>query len=78
MNGYIPDNCINRGGAAPKPWVNNEGWTEAMEKFHADRNNWLTTWVGDEATMKVDYVRVYKPTSEGNSEISFHFLHCNL
>ena len=61
-NGFIPDDCIN--GGAPKPWSNSDGWSEAMKKFYDDRTNWLTTWNGEDATLQVDYIRVYQFVGE--------------
>lgn len=57
-NGYFPDNAVNQGGAAPKPWSN--GQANAMQSFWAGESVWYPTWQGDSAAMQVDYIRVYQ------------------
>ncbi len=63
-NGYLGDNCVNGGGAAPKPWNNSDPWAVAMEKFYDDRHNWLETWNGENASLQVDYMRIYRFVGE--------------
>jgi len=62
--GYVPDNCVNRGGtpAYAKPWTNNQGYSSAMQSFYNNRANWQWTWTseGDNNAMQVDYIRVYQ------------------
>jgi len=62
--GFIPDNCVNRGGNPQfqKPWNNGDGYVNAMQKFYNARNNWLWTWEseGDNNAMQIDYIRVYQ------------------
>jgi len=63
-NGFIPDGCVNRGGAPElqKPWGNGDGYEEGMRKFYNSRGNWQWTWSseGDNNAMQIDYIRVYQ------------------
>lgn len=50
----FPDNCNNNGRL--KPWINFE--VKATAKFWQDRVHWLPTWNGEDATLRVDSVKV--------------------
>ncbi len=45
-----------------KPWGTNE--SEIMTEFWKARESWYNTWNGDDAAMKVDYVKVWKLASD--------------
>lgn len=60
-NGYFDDSWTNAG--YPKPWSNTS--PTAPREFWLAKNNWYPTWNptannGEDAAMKVDYVRVWK------------------
>jgi len=57
-NGFFPDSAVNQGGAAPKPWENDQ--SQPMEAFWADQATWYSTWQTELAAMEVDYIRVYQ------------------
>ena len=46
-----------------------------MEKFYDDRTNWLTTWNGEDASLQVDYIRVYQFVGEDGNYI-YHGVIC--
>jgi len=50
-NGFFPDNVT-----PPKPWQNAAG--NAFADFWAARNAWYPTWLGEDAALQIDYVRV--------------------
>lgn len=52
---FFPDNLRNY--PLPKPW--NWSSPSPMKDFWQHRDWWMPTWKGEEAAMKVDYVRVY-------------------
>jgi len=52
-NGFFPDDV----SGSRKPWNNAAG--NAFSDFWAARNEWYPTWQGDDASLLVDYVRVY-------------------
>lgn len=54
-NSFFPDEAVNSG--PPKPWSNQS--PQALLDFWNARGSWESTWVGEEAALKVDYVRVY-------------------
>ena len=54
--GYFSDADTN--AAYPKPWLNTS--PTGPRDFWNARDNWYPTWVGDNAAMQVEYVRVYK------------------
>lgn len=60
-NGYFSDEWIN--GGYPKPWLNTS--PTSLREFWAAKDNWYPTWNptqnnGEDAAMKVDYVRVWQ------------------
>ena len=55
-NGFFPDSWTNAG--SPKPWDNLS--PTAFRDFWEARDDWLPTWNGEDAAMKVDWVRVYE------------------
>ena len=64
-NGFIPDDCINRGDNDQygKPWLNSQSQIEAMGNFWDKRDRWYWTWAqteGDNAALQVDYIKVYQ------------------
>jgi len=52
--GYFPDTAVNEGG---KPWTNDS--PTAASDFWNAKNTWYSTWNGEDAAMKVDYVKVW-------------------
>lgn len=54
---YFPDGCDNLNGA--KPWQG-QFVPGAMKSFWENRDLWYWTWVGEEAALKIDYIRVYQ------------------
>jgi beta-glucanase (GH16 family) len=52
-NGFFPDDYTG----TRKPWSNTGG--NAFAEFWAARNEWYPTWVGENAALQIDYVRVY-------------------
>ncbi|KAK2725322.1 hypothetical protein QYM36_001689 [Artemia franciscana] len=52
-NSFFPDEAVNSG--PPKPWSNQS--PQALLDFWNARGSWESTWMGEEAAMKVDYVR---------------------
>jgi len=51
-NGYFPD------GMGGKPWSDTD--PHAINSFWNAVNQWYPTWVGENAALQVDYVRVYE------------------
>lgn len=51
-NTYFPD------GVGGKPWRNND--QHSVNAFWAAKNQWYPTWKGEDAAMKIDYVRIYQ------------------
>ncbi|CEP03396.1 hypothetical protein PBRA_003156 [Plasmodiophora brassicae] len=45
-------------GVGGKPWVNSD--QHSVNKFWDAKDQWLPTWDGEDAAMKVDYVRIYQ------------------
>lgn len=64
LNGFIPDNCVNRDGAPTlqKPWNNGDDYVNALNEFNNRKSDWKWTWdlEEDNAAMQVDYIRVYQ------------------
>ena len=58
---YFLDNCDNAFGI--KPW---DGYNQfgAMKSFWEAKQDWYPTWKGEEAAMKIDYIRVYQTNPE--------------
>ena len=57
-NGFFPDSAVNKGGAEPKPWVNDQG--DQPQDFWDGQNVWYPTWETPLGAMEVDYIRVYE------------------
>ncbi|XP_013408261.1 beta-1,3-glucan-binding protein [Lingula anatina] len=55
-NGFFSDGWTN--GVSPKPWRNTS--PTATRDFWQAKDAWYPTWVGEEAAMQVNYVRVWK------------------
>ena len=60
-NGFFGDDWNNKNG--PKPWSNQS--PTAPKDFYLQKNKWYPTWnpdqnEGEDAAMKVNYVRVWK------------------
>nr|CAD7408818.1 unnamed protein product [Timema poppensis] len=53
-NDFFPDNSNNPSG---KPWSNTS--PTASSDFWNARDQWLSTWQGDDAHLQVDYVKVF-------------------
>jgi len=51
QTGYFPDGY-------GKPWTNSD--PKAINNFWAARNTWYPTWVGEDAALQIDYVRVWQ------------------
>ena len=56
-NKYFHDNFSHE---PSKPWDNDSKHGKAMADFWQARDEWLPTWNGNSAALKVDYVRVWK------------------
>ncbi|CAG0907631.1 unnamed protein product [Cyprideis torosa] len=55
---FFPDGAINgENNSRPKPWSNSA--SNAMRDFLDAKKQWYPTWHGEDAAMKVDYVRFY-------------------
>lgn len=52
---FFEDEYVN--GSGPKPWNNTS--PTAYRDFWEGREQWLSTWNGDDTAMQVDYIRVY-------------------
>ena len=55
-NYYFGDDWTN--GNGDKPWDNTS--PNAPKDFWDGRDQWYSTWNGEDAAMQVDFVRVYK------------------
>ena len=51
-NGYFPD------GVGNKPWSDND--PHSINSFYNNRGAWLPTWNGENAALKIDYIKVWK------------------
>lgn len=51
-NGYFPD------GLGNKPWSNRS--PHAVNEFYRAKDRWYPTWKGEDASLRVDYIRVYQ------------------
>ncbi|XP_064610752.1 beta-1,3-glucan-binding protein-like [Liolophura sinensis] len=55
--GIFPDSVRNY--PHPKPWSNHQSSGVAMQNFWNHKNDWLSTWHGEDAAMKVDSVTIW-------------------
>lgn len=55
-NFFFPDDVTNQN--YPKPWKNNAPF--AQTDFYRAKNNWYSTWKGDDSAMQINYIRVWK------------------
>ncbi|XP_064610751.1 beta-1,3-glucan-binding protein-like [Liolophura sinensis] len=55
--GIFPDNVPNL--PYPKPWSNNDSPPTAMDKFWRHKDQWYSTWNGEDAAVKVQSVSVW-------------------
>jgi len=59
QNGYFPD------GIGNKPWTNAD--PHAINAFWAAKDSWYSTWVGTDAALQIDYVRVWQEPDQCNT-----------
>ena len=68
--GLFPDHdIVNHGNnyKYDKPWSNTQTFVDARQSFLKARGRWNWTWVGDDAAMQVEYVKVYQRSNRGTS-----------
>ncbi|CAG2055595.1 unnamed protein product [Timema podura] len=63
-NDFFPDNSKNPSG---KPWSNTS--PTASSDFWNARDQWLSTWQGDDAHLQVDYVKVFSRLTLTTSDV---------
>jgi hypothetical protein len=52
---YFPDDAVN--SPSPKPWSNTS--PQAALDFYNHKEEWYSTWKGEESALQVDYVKVW-------------------
>jgi hypothetical protein len=65
VGNYFPD------GLGGKPWVNAD--PHAPNSFINAKNQWYPTWVGEDAALKIDYVKVWKIDGSTKTESAENF-----